>query len=149
MQTLKYLGRGLLRSPSRPLFLAYWIALTTGTHWPRLAIPGLYSDKVLHLGAFGGLALLLGWAYPQRWGSKLGRLGILALTLIVYATIDEITQLKVPGRTACWEDWFADLAGITLGLACHTAWMHCHGWRLLDRLRSFGLSRPSASNVSP
>jgi len=36
--------------------------------------------------------------------------------LISYASLDEMTQLAVPGRTASVADWSADLVGIVVGL---------------------------------
>ena len=105
------------RRPSRPLFLVYLVAITVGTHWPSLSVPSeLNCDKFIHGVAYCGLSALLWCAYPRSWGSVSGRLGILACCLAGYASIDEVTQLAVPGRTASIADWGADLLGIAIGL---------------------------------
>ena len=44
--------------------------------------------------------------------------------LVLVAGADELHQLWLPGRMAGWDDWFADVAGITLALT---------GWRWLGR----------------
>ena len=55
------------------------------------------------------LALLPRWPLP-RWG--------IALLLAIYGGMTEIIQGFVPPRTPEWEDWFQDLAGLALGVAC-------------------------------
>ena len=56
----KYLRR--LTKPWRVVFVLYACALTVATHWPQLDIGTETQpapDKLLHLFAFGGLALEL------------------------------------------------------------------------------------------
>lgn len=127
-EKLQFLWRGLWRHRSRPLFLSYLGVLTLGTHWPSSPVPTEWNcDKFVHFGAYFGLSILLWCAYPRSWGSVLGRLGILACGAAGYATIDEVTQLAVPGRVASIADWGADLLGIAIGLCI----MHLSAARLV------------------
>lgn len=116
-ERLWFLVRAFGRRPSRIVFLAYLVAITVGTHWPSLSVPNeMNCDKFIHGAAYFGLSVLLWYAYPRSWGSPSGRLGILVCCLAGYASIDELTQMAVPGRTASFADWGADLLGIGLGL---------------------------------
>ncbi len=95
---------------------AYWFLLFVGTHIPRSQMPSVsYSDKLLHFGAFAGLAFLLAWAFSKRESPTLGqRLGAL-IVAVVYGAADEISQIPV-GRSADINDWLADSFGAIFGL---------------------------------
>lgn len=86
---------------------------------PGGSVPKMGNDKVLHLGAFAGLAFLVAWALPTR----VGRAHIQAawtLGLIVgYAMIDELTQNFIPGRHCSLGDFIADSIGAVLGLSAY------------------------------
>lgn len=98
--------------PWRVLFIVYAVAMTTGTHWPRLDLSVgeiRAPDKILHMLAFGGLAFLLS---RTRWiRSK----WMLLFVMLVWAMLDEITQaIPILGRTFSWLDVSAGALGITL-----------------------------------
>lgn len=98
---------------------AYWLFLAFMTHLPRPEIPGRIpqSDKVLHLVAFGLLALLF-WHGTRRRGQPPGPrfVWVAAAVLGAYACIDEYTQQFV-GRSTSLIDLAANLSGIAIVLA--------------------------------
>jgi VanZ family protein len=103
---------------SLAVLAVYWIALFVGTHVPRLQPPPplAQSDKWLHFTAFAVLSALFAWNWSLRaafgWRERLAAVAILA----VYGALDEFTQSYV-SRDANIHDWYADLAGILVGLA--------------------------------
>lgn len=94
----------------------YWSSMFFGTHLPLMpqSLAG-QSDKVLHCGAYLGLAtLLLTWRISR--GPVLFRDIVLIWLMIgLYGIFDEVTQPLV-GRHADIEDWLADLTGAAIGL---------------------------------
>lgn len=86
------------------------------TSWPNPSLPisGRGLDKVVHLGMYLVLGVLVGRAVPARSG----RFGLIAAAsvLALFAALDEWHQILVPGRTASIWDWVADVLGILLGL---------------------------------
>jgi hypothetical protein len=108
------------------MLAGYWIALAVATHIPvdwmkwgevdakRMMADG--GDKVLHLLAYFGLAILLcGWmAARGRFTAKTAT-GI-AILCFIYAIVDELLQIPV-GRSADVMDVLADWAGAALGIA--------------------------------
>ena len=104
--------------------LLYFVALTTGTHWPglRVGTPGpIPVDKILHALAFCGLSgllmltRLLDRASPRAFVHRnIWRCGGAALVL---AAIDELTQ-ALPGedRFPGWDDYAADALGVGIAL---------------------------------
>jgi VanZ family protein len=100
--------------PWRLAFLAYAAALVAGTHWPRLEIGTAAhpTDKIIHTLAFAGLTILLartGW---------IRRLSTLALLMLLWAVVDELTQ-SIPGlgRSVSWKDVAAGYLGILVAVA--------------------------------
>lgn len=101
------------------VLLAYLTALITGTHLPHpedlISIQS--NDKLLHFGAYFGLAFLMAtrlWTLrPVTWRATLAIGALVALT----GATDELTQL-LPGinRQCEFFDWLADLAGAVCGL---------------------------------
>lgn len=119
----RYLATDSLRMMIRIASLAlvaYWALIFTLTHLPSRTLPKLdWSDKVYHSMAFFGLAFLLAWAIPKR-SSKLGRHLIFTFCIAVtYATLDELTQNFIPGRTCDVWDVVADACGASIGLAAY------------------------------
>lgn len=101
--------------PWRIAFLVYALAITTGTHWPKLeiAIGGARApDKIIHMFAFGGLMFLL---WRTRW---LGEGWLLLITAMAWAMVDELTQ-GIPGlgRSMSGMDLLANWCGIVLVFA--------------------------------
>jgi VanZ family protein len=73
-------------------------------------------DKLAHFVIYGGLGFLLpmwtGWRSRLTWR----RSSLCLAAIVVYAVIDEVTQIPV-GRSAEWLDGLADLCGAALGIA--------------------------------
>jgi len=113
--------RNLLTARFWPILLiAYVCVLATATHWPRLRFDGPVprSDLYIHLLAFGtlgGLVTLSAFFAPAASGRNIA---LSWLAAMLYAAVDESTQ-AIPGlgRTAALDDFLANTAGITLGVA--------------------------------
>jgi len=104
------------------LLACYWIAMFIGTHMPmpRLETMPPQSDKLMHFGAYAGLAFLL-----SLWIAARGRLTawtplLVWLTTAVYAVADELLQIPVY-RTADVIDGAADFLGSLTGLLVFAA----------------------------
>ncbi|TVQ52599.1 MAG: hypothetical protein EA377_09765 [Phycisphaerales bacterium] len=95
--------------PWRIVFVLYAIALTIGTHWPRLdlSIGDVRApDKIIHQFAFAGLAFLL---WRTRW---LRRLDLWFAVTLIWIMLDEFTQaIPIFGRTFSWFDILAGWCG--------------------------------------
>lgn len=98
--------------------VAFWLyvpALFTATHWPQLRLPPSgRPDLVVHLALFGTwTGLLIACGYFGR--SLSGRnIGLCWLVGGLYAAMDEALQaIPALGRTAAWDDWGANLLGVT------------------------------------
>lgn len=104
---------------SRVVLLVYLTALITGTHLPHPEdlISVQNNDKLLHFGAYFGLAFLIATRLQTlrtvTWHALLAIWCLAALTGIV----DELTQM-LPGinRHCEFADWLADVAGAMCGL---------------------------------
>ena len=106
----------MLRNIALGTLAVYWMAIFVGTHLPN-ELPSLeqIDDKILHFGAYAGLAFLLVAAFKAR---RL-RHGTLLLPLAVaaiYGCVDELSQKAVPGRQADVADWAADVLGAGVGV---------------------------------
>lgn len=101
--------------PWRIAFVLYALAMTVGTHWPKLemTIAGERApDKVIHMLGFGGLTFLL---WRTRW---LGEGWLLLVAAMAWAMVDEVTQgLPGLGRTVSGLDLLANWCGIVLVFA--------------------------------
>jgi len=103
--------------------IAYWLALFTGTHLPRVRLPhmtGANDDKILHVLAFAGLSFLLAWAIPTKITDRFRNVRLAALAAIFYGALDELTQIPV-GRTADWKDLIADIIGAVVGIIAYSS----------------------------
>jgi hypothetical protein len=117
----------------------FWLALTVAmvvTHWPRLRAgpPEQPIDKLLHASAYAVLMALCCLAHPRlpRWRA--------AVALAVLGILDELGQ-SIPsvGRSADFDDWLADAAGILMAWAFVAAALPACGTgvaALLDRRRT-------------
>ncbi|HWB18921.1 MAG TPA: hypothetical protein VG711_01360, partial [Phycisphaerales bacterium] len=100
--------------PWRIAFFFYWLAQTTGTHWPNLKfgpeVPA--SDKTIHVLAMASCTMLLWFTQwiRSRW--------LVALAVVCWAGIDEVTQ-GIPGlnRSVSWLDYSADVLGVIIALS--------------------------------
>lgn len=97
--------------PWRWAFLAYAVALTVGTHWPRLRfgpeVPA--TDKSLHVAAFGLATFFLwrtGWI-RSRW--------LVMFAVAAWSVADELSQ-GIPGlgRAVGTPDITANMLGVTI-----------------------------------
>lgn len=110
----------------------YALVLFTATHWPALRIDGPVprTDLWAHLGAFGLWALLAaGCGFFGAWrGWK--NLGLAWVLGVAYAGADELLQ-AIPAlqRTCAWDDWFADVLGVTLGVGAGALVGRMWAWR--------------------
>jgi VanZ family protein len=86
------------------LALVAWLALS-----PAPPVQPQVSDKLLHAGAFLGLAWLadFGWPDADYWLPK-------ALPLLGYGAAIEIAQAGISARSAEWGDLAADAAGLVV-----------------------------------
>lgn len=108
-----------------PAFLCAGIILYLSSK-PATALPSMWfkhMDKMLHAGEYGALTLLIFRAllWPQYHGRSRRRiLRDVSLTLFicsVFSMLDEFHQVWIPGRTATFLDWIADMAGVIAALA--------------------------------
>jgi VanZ family protein len=98
---------------------AYVVVLVFATHYPkpeRFLPSAATSDKMLHFLAYGLLAALAGGAVAAAGRWTLRRAALLAVGLMVFAALDEVTQPFFPPRMAEPLDWVADCVGIVIGL---------------------------------
>jgi VanZ family protein len=91
---MESLRHKLIRYLATSVLLVYWAALAVGTHVPMSGHgTASYNDKLLHLGAYAGLAFLLccAWAVRRPLGVRAAAAiwGICA----VYAALDEMLQV--------------------------------------------------------
>jgi len=102
-----------------PLII-YWGVLLFFTSLPGADFPDLsVSDKIEHILAFWGLAILLKLALIiQNKYSNLKKHSSLYTLLIIgtYAALDELHQLYIPGRSCDILDWTADISGALLAV---------------------------------
>ena len=97
--------------------VVYWLLLFTATHLPQVPQelePG-FSDKWQHGLAYGLLAILLTFTLAARGRFHAGTALKSAFVLAWYAAIDEWLQITV-GRQCDLFDWYADIAGVIVGL---------------------------------
>jgi VanZ family protein len=88
-----------------------------------------FSDKLMHFGAYGGLAFLLSLWLSSR-GSWTKRSALLVLGVVaIYGICDELLQIPV-NRSAEPADYLADMLGACAGTAVFTA-VREQVWRLL------------------
>jgi VanZ family protein len=76
-----------------------------------------HFDKLLHLGAYGVMAILFYRTYLAGWPRAMKRTLIWAsvISTALYGLSDEIHQYFVPERSADPLDWLADAVGGALG----------------------------------
>ena len=108
---------------------ARWVGLVLAIYWAQLFVlthiqlpPGLRvragMDKLVHFGAYTGLAFLVAlWivAHTRDRPSRRWKYQVLAIAgLLVWAVVDELLQIPV-NRTAdvydCLADWLGVIAG--------------------------------------
>jgi VanZ family protein len=102
--------------PAGYVLLVYWVCLFLGTHRPKdSGVDFSMSDKILHFGAYFGLALLLALAWSLRRPLTIRSYAVMSLLLMAYGAMDELLQIPV-GRHCDPLDWLADTGGVIAGL---------------------------------
>ena len=103
-----------------PRFRQAWLALgwvlvlaiSVGSLWPTLpSAAAHFSDKLLHFGAYAGLAFVFAGALGRERWLRIG-LGVLVLGIAVELLQHYFTDT----RSAEWADLGANVAGISAGL---------------------------------
>jgi hypothetical protein len=97
--------------------LAAAAAVGAGCLVPNRWLPPLPNDKLLHGGAFGGLAALALPLAHDRWQGAAVLGGVLLASLGI-----ECLQELVPDRAFCWRDMAANAAGVALAGLAGLAW---------------------------
>lgn len=120
-----------LKRRLRPWALAalvlFWGAMFVGTHTPMPDTVDFShgTDKILHFGAYAGLAFLLGfWRVVTRTVTFRDYAAVFGITF-VYSIADELLQaIPVLHRTAdIWDavaDWCGSVVGLTALFLCLT-----------------------------
>ncbi len=115
---LNYLKQHRAKLVYFPLAL-YWGALLIGTSLPGSKAPNItVNDKIQHLAAFAGLGVLLSMTlFVQEKYKLLNRHFMLSSLAIItiYAALDEIHQIFIPGRSADPFDLLSDFLGAVIG----------------------------------
>ena len=98
--------------PDISLTLIVTLTLTVAMLWPLEAPPSAPegSDKLVHFIAFAALAFPL---------ARTGRFGLLPVFIAAsaYGGAIELIQPSF-NRSADFNDWFADVVGVALGIGC-------------------------------
>lgn len=102
-----------------PLTL-YWIFLFIATTVSVETLPTpRVSDKLLHFAAFAVLVVLLDLTAriqsKNPW-IKSNHFIFTYVLIMIYGAFDEIHQYFIPGRSADYMDWIADMAGAATGV---------------------------------
>ena len=115
----KYLEKRKIPLVYVPLTL-YWILLLIATSLPAKDMPpvGIY-DKIEHFGGFFILSVLLSlsFLYQNKYPLFKKYFWLSGFLLVcLYAGLDEIHQLFIPGRDCDILDWTADAIGALIGV---------------------------------
>ena len=98
----------------------YWLILLTLTTLPSRDLPKTgINDKVEHFTAYFILGFLLSLTlFFQGKYFKIKKYFAVVSGLVIglYAALDEIHQLFIPGRVCDILDWTADMIGTSLGI---------------------------------
>jgi VanZ family protein len=113
--------------------VAVWaLVILTATSVPGSAIPTSFphwADKIVHFTLYGVLGALAARAFVAAPSARTARgvdarnwnrshAGWLAMALLaIFAGVDELHQYWIRGRTPSAADWFADVAGVGVGIA--------------------------------
>lgn len=104
---------------SLPLILWLILIISIGS-FPGEKVPEVHLwqwDKLAHCGEYCILAILLiRYLYRVRNFSLIQVFISGFLISVVYAGIDELHQLFIPGRSCTWQDFIADSLGIGIGV---------------------------------
>lgn len=123
-----------------PALFAYVAVLLIGTHLPGSTLEQVSfsdHDKILHFAAYAVLSLLAFNFMSAHPVDSRKCFVLLFVSLAVFAALDELTQIPVPGRFGSWGDWRADIAGIFVSLTLAACLAQYRRFRLasLQRIR--------------
>lgn len=100
--------------------VVYWFILFISTSLPLKSVPSIgLSDKLMHTVAYAGLAVLLYLTLKFQNKYELFKKAPVVFTFVIgmiYAVVDELHQLLIPGRKCDIIDIIADSIGIIFGL---------------------------------
>ena len=101
-----------------------------------------FSDTVLHMACYGGLALftLRALAGGKRTGVNVGVAIAAWLIAVLYGVTDEWHQMYVPGRTSELRDLVNDAVGALAAVGAAGAWSIMRGPSRADARPPSGLS---------
>lgn len=99
----------------------YWLIIFIATSLPTIELPNLFNmqDKLGHFLAYFILAnfVVLTLHFQEKNLILKKRLIIASIIILsLYAAIDEVHQLLIPGRVADIYDWTADVIGGIFGI---------------------------------
>jgi len=113
------LSRLLRMLPDLVPLILYCVFIFIQSHLPvPFELPEVsHFDKLLHLGAYGVMAIFFYRTYLAGWPQAMKRTLIWAsvISTALYGLSDEIHQYFVPQRSADPLDWMADAVGGALG----------------------------------
>jgi VanZ family protein len=116
---LKYLEERKTQLVYTPLVI-YWLILLGATSFPTNSIPSFgVSDKLLHLGAYFGLGILLNLTFVFQNKYSFFKKQSAWYTILIgslYGVLDEFHQHFVPGRSMEFLDFLADFVGLVLAV---------------------------------
>ena len=110
--------------------MLYMAGITYLSHQPRLPVPGMFPDWLLHGIEYAGLAILLTRAYVARRGHVTFRTVVMVVaTAVAFGCLDESHQRFVPGREPSVSDILADGAGaLLIAGGAHALWRKPMGY---------------------
>jgi len=115
----KYLEKNKKLLVYTPLVI-YWLILFSATTLPAASMPSFgVVDKVNHLLAYFILAILLFLTLLFQQKILLSKNKVAGYALIIcslYGMLDEVHQIFIPGRSAEFLDFLADVCGALLGV---------------------------------
>jgi VanZ family protein len=104
------------------MLAVYWIALFISTHTPIPQMDRMpkFSDKVMHFGAYFGLAFLFSLWRASRRGWDAWSPMLVVVVIALYGVADELLQGPV-NRSPEVADWTADVIGAIGGVVMFMA----------------------------
>ena len=100
--------------------ILYWLTLIIATSLPSKDMPNIkLNDKIEHLLAYFILGILfnLSILFQDKIKTLKENAFISSIFLLmIYAILDELHQIFIPGRDSSFIDWSADTIGIILGV---------------------------------
>ena len=100
--------------------ILYWLTLIIATSLPSKDMPNIkLNDKIEHLLAYFILGILFNLSILFQDKIKILKDNAFIssiVLLMIYAILDELHQIFIPGRDSSFIDWSADTIGIILGV---------------------------------